>query len=44
MSGALSKIGEAIYKQAGADKDKKEDGADSPKDVPHEDVDDKDKK
>ena len=44
LSGALSKIGEAIYKQAGADKDKKEDGADSPKDVPHEDVDDKDKK
>ena len=40
LSRALFKIGEAMYKQAGADANKKEEKAEGPKDVPHEDVDD----
>ena len=39
LSRALFKIGEAMYKQAGADANKKEEKAEGPKDVPHEDVD-----
>lgn len=41
LSRALSKIGEAMYKQAGAEGGKKEEDGDGPKDVPHEDIDKK---
>ena len=41
LSRSLSKIGEALYKQTTAEEGKKEESAKEPKDVGHEDVDDK---